>query len=104
MSLRSGPLAPVLDSKPRHAAHVVVIHPGVEVHFVEATAERLRRHIDSGDVQIGALPVGPDPFEGPLLYPVHVTLVVPRQHRLARRRTADVAELAGEPVLLLGHP
>ena len=78
-------------------------HPGVEVQFVDATAERLRRHIDSGDVQIGVLPVGPDPFEGPLLYAVHVTLVVPRQHRLARRRTADVAELAGEPVLLLGH-
>ncbi len=78
-------------------------YPGIEVHFREATADRLRRHMDRGEVHIGVLPASPGPVEGPLLYPVHVTAVLALSHRLARRRVVEVTELSDEPMLLLGH-
>ena len=78
-------------------------HPGVDVHLVEAAAARLQNHLEHGDVHLGILPSGHDPFDGRLLYPIHVSAAVARTHRLARRRVVEIGELADLPLLLLGR-
>jgi LysR family cyn operon transcriptional activator len=75
-------------------------HAGVEVHFVEDGGIRLLDRLDRGDIHL-ALVVPDDRFHSRLLYPVHDFAVLPEKHRLSRRRTLDVAELAEEPLLLL---
>ena len=47
------------------------------------------------------LVVPDDRFRNRLLYPVHNLAVLSGKHRLSRRRTLDVADLADEPLLLL---
>jgi LysR family cyn operon transcriptional activator len=78
-------------------------HPGVEVHLVEAAAAHLQGHLDRGDVQLGIMPSGHDPFQGQALYPMHVTAVLAPTHRLGRRRVLEITELNDEPLLLLGR-
>ena len=78
-------------------------HPGVEVHLMEAAAARLQSHLEHGDVQVAILPSGLDPFEGRLLYPIHVSAAMPPTHRLARRRVLEIGDLAEQPLLLLGR-
>ena len=75
-------------------------HPGVEVHFVEDGGLRLPSRLEHGDVHL-ALVVPDDRFRNRLLYPVHNMAVLSGKHRLSRRRTLDVADLADEPLLLL---
>lgn len=78
-------------------------YPGVEVRLLEAAADRLQSHLDRGDVQLGLMPSGHDPFDGRLLYPIYVTAALSREHRLARRGALEVSQLADEPLLLLGR-
>ena len=75
-------------------------HPGVEVHFVEDGGLRLPSRLEQGEVHL-ALVVPYDRFGNRLLFPVVNLAVLPRKHRLARRRALDVAELAEESFLLL---
>jgi LysR family transcriptional regulator, cyn operon transcriptional activator len=75
-------------------------HSGVEVHFVEDGGIRLLDRLDHGDIHL-ALVVPDDRFQSRLLYPVYNLAVLWEKHRLSRRRTLDVAELAEEPLLLL---
>lgn len=75
-------------------------HPGVEVHFLEDGGLRLPSRLDHGEVHL-ALVVPEDRFRNRLLYPVHNLAVLSSKHRLGRRRTLDVADLAEEPLLLL---
>lgn len=75
-------------------------HPGVEVHFVEDGGLRLLSRLEHGDVHL-ALVVPDDRFRSRLLYPVFNLAVLSRKHRLSRRRTLDVSDLADEPLLLL---
>src|SRR5215475_9199412 len=78
-------------------------HPGVEVHLLEAAATRLQIHVDRGDVHLGLLPSGHDALHGELLYPIYVTAALPQGHAWARRRTLEIAELSGKPLLLLNR-
>jgi LysR family cyn operon transcriptional activator len=78
-------------------------HPGIEIRLLEAAADRLQGHLDRGDVQLGIMPSGHDPFDGRLLYPIYVMAALSRRHRLARLRTIEIEQLADEPLLLLGR-
>jgi DNA-binding transcriptional LysR family regulator len=49
------------------------------------------------------MPSGHDPFQGRILYPIHVTAALASTHRLARGKVLEVAQLADEPLLLLGR-
>jgi LysR family cyn operon transcriptional activator len=77
-------------------------HPGVEVHFVEDGGIRLLDRLDHGDIHL-ALVVPDERFQSCMLYPVCDVAVLWEKHRLSRRRTLDVAELAEEPLPLLDH-
>src|SRR5215475_6866498 len=68
-------LAPFVPQYQRH-------HPGIEVQLLEAAAARLQAHLDRGDVHIGIMPSGLDPFVGPVLYPIHVTAALAPRHPL----------------------
>jgi DNA-binding transcriptional LysR family regulator len=75
-------------------------HPGIEIHFVEDGGLRLLERLDQGEAHL-ALVVPDERFHGRLLYPVHDLAVVWASHRLSRRRTIEVEELADEPLVLL---
>ena len=77
-------------------------HPGVEVHFVEDGGLRLRTRLEHGDIHL-ALVVPDDRFQYRLLYPVHNLGVLSRRSGLARGRQVEVADIAGQPVLLLNR-
>ena len=78
-------------------------YPGVEVRLLEAAADRLQSHLDRGDVQLGIMPSGHDPFDGRLLYPIYVMAALSKEHRYARRAALEVTQIADEPLLLLGR-
>ena len=75
-------------------------HPGVEVHFVEDGGIRLLDLLDDGDIHLGLI-VPDERFQSRPLYPVYDIAVLWNKHRLSRRRTLDVNEIAQEPLLLL---
>jgi LysR family transcriptional regulator, cyn operon transcriptional activator len=74
-------------------------HTGVEVHLVEDGGARLPARLERGDIDVAIMPAGDD--RGRLLYPMYVLAVLPQSHRLSRRATLDVTELADELVLRL---
>ncbi|HZT47501.1 MAG TPA: LysR family transcriptional regulator [Hyphomicrobiaceae bacterium] len=76
-------------------------HPEVDVRVVEDGGAGLVARLERGEVQVAYVPAGDERFAGRLLYPVHVVAAVPDGHGLHRRRTIEVGELAGEPLLLL---
>jgi DNA-binding transcriptional LysR family regulator len=75
-------------------------HPGVEIHLVEDGGVRLKSRLERGDVHLVMMAPG-SRFAGKLLYPMHALAVVLATHRLGRRATLEIAELADEPLLLL---
>jgi LysR family cyn operon transcriptional activator len=76
-------------------------HPGVEVQLLEDGAARLPHRLQAGDVQLATVAGAQEPFLLRLLYPAYAIAVLSRTHRLGRRRTIDIRELAEEPLLLL---
>jgi DNA-binding transcriptional LysR family regulator len=78
-------------------------HPAVDVHLVEEGGARLPARLERGDVHLSQMPAGDDRFCGRLLYPMHLLAVLAESHRLSDRAVLDVADLAEEPVLCLGH-
>jgi DNA-binding transcriptional LysR family regulator len=75
-------------------------HPAVEVHLVEDGGVRLPSRLERGDVHLAFTPAS-GRFASRLLYPMHVLAALPPTHRLGRRATLEIAELAEEPLLLL---
>jgi LysR family cyn operon transcriptional activator len=75
--------------------------PGVEIHLLEDASGRLATYLDQGDVHLAQMPTSDGRFPSRPVYPIHLLAVVPRGHRLSRRRTLDVTELAEEPLLVL---
>src|SRR5262245_45364272 len=76
-------------------------HPGVEIRLIEEGGVRLPDRLECGDVNLTIMPEGDERFRARLLYPVHVLAVLMPDHRLRRRATLDVEELANDPLLLL---
>ena len=77
-------------------------HPNVEVHLVEDGGVRLYGRLERGDVHLTLTAVS-GRFESRLLYPMHALAALSPTHRLARRAKLEIAELADEPLLLLGR-
>ena len=77
-------------------------YPGVDIHLVEDGGASLASRLERGEVQIAHIPAGDERFQGRLLYPMHVLILVPKGHRLARRAVVDLLDLSEEPLLLLG--
>jgi DNA-binding transcriptional LysR family regulator len=78
-------------------------YPGVDIHLVEDGGASLASRLERGEVQIAHIPAGDERFQGRLLYPMHVLILVPKVHRLARRAVVDLRDLSEEPLLLLGR-
>src|SRR5262245_18528183 len=76
-------------------------HPGVEVHLVEDGGNRLPVRLRNGDIQLMLTVVVDEGFRHPPLYPVYAVGVSAKHHRLGKRRTVDIGELAHEPLLVL---
>ncbi len=81
---------------PRHRRR----HPGVEVHLVEDGGARMATRLDRGDVHLSFLPSGDARFRWRPLVPLYVLAVLPASHRLGRRATLEIEELAEMPLLL----
>jgi LysR family transcriptional regulator, cyn operon transcriptional activator len=77
------------------------IYPGVEVQLVEEGGTRLPGLLERGHILLALMAVDDERFDYRLVYPVHGLAVVGKTHKLARRRTLDIAELADEPLVLL---
>jgi DNA-binding transcriptional LysR family regulator len=78
-------------------------YPGVDIHLVEDGGASLAGRLERGEIQIAHIPAGDERFQGRLLYPMHVLILVPKGHRLARRAVVELLELSEEPLLLLGR-
>jgi LysR family transcriptional regulator, cyn operon transcriptional activator len=77
-------------------------HPGVEIHIVEDGGVRLNSRLARGDVNLALMATG-GRFESRLLYPMHALAAMSPKHRLGRRATLEIADLADEPLLLLSR-
>jgi DNA-binding transcriptional LysR family regulator len=86
-------LAPFLTSYSRK-------HPSVEIHLVEDGGARLNERLERGDVHL-ALGAEGGRFASRLLYPIYALAALAPKHRLARRASLEIAELADEPLLVL---
>ena len=75
-------------------------HPGVEVRLVEDGGVRLPARLERGDVSLALMPAGDTRFHWRPLAPLYVLAVMSRIHRLRRRTTLEVKELADAPLLL----
>jgi LysR family cyn operon transcriptional activator len=76
-------------------------HPGVEIRLIEDGGLRLPTRLERGDVHFATIPEADERFDSRLLFPIHVLAVMAPDHRLRRRAVLDVADIAGEPLLLL---
>jgi LysR family transcriptional regulator, cyn operon transcriptional activator len=76
-------------------------HRGVEIRLIEDGGLRLPTRLERGDVHFATIPEADERFDSRLLFPIYVLAVMARGHRLRRRAVLDVADLAGEPLLLL---
>ena len=77
-------------------------HPGIEIHLVEDQGGRLPARLEAGDMHVALLPDSDDRFFRRPLYPMLMTAVMLKSHRLSRRAVVDVTELVDEPLLRLG--
>jgi LysR family cyn operon transcriptional activator len=77
-------------------------HPGVDVHLTEQGGAHLANRLERRDVQLAHMPAGDERFHGRLLYPMHLLVLVSKEHRLSGHSVVDVSELEDEPLLLLG--
>ena len=87
---------------PRTMAAFRQTHPGVELLLVEGTTPRLLDRLLAGDVDVAVVSTAPDqPLDSTRFRLCHLLdeplmVAVSRDHRLARRRTVRLADLAGE--------
>jgi LysR family transcriptional regulator, cyn operon transcriptional activator len=78
-------------------------HPRVEVHLVEDGGVRMHGRLERGDIHLALTATAATRFQARLLYPMHVLAVLSPRHRLRRSVLLEIAELADEPLLLLGR-
>ncbi len=78
-------------------------HPRVEVRLTEDSPNRLWVRLERGELSLAISFPGHEGLGSRLLFPLCVLGVMSPGHRLARRATLDVAELAEERLLLLSR-
>jgi DNA-binding transcriptional LysR family regulator len=76
-------------------------HPGVEVQLVEDGGARLPTRLERGEVQLALMVAGDPRFQWRVLSPIYLLAVFPESHRLGRRTTVEIEELAEMPLLVL---
>jgi DNA-binding transcriptional LysR family regulator len=76
-------------------------HPGIDVRLIEGGRAQLHRYLDRGEIHLATMATADSRFARRLLGPVHLLAVLPKKHRLGRRATIEIAELAEEPLLLM---
>jgi DNA-binding transcriptional LysR family regulator len=80
-------------------------HPEVALSLVEGLTPRLLGRLDAGDADVVVVSAPPDQPLDATRYQLHhllderMLVAVPRMHRLARRRTVRLAELADDPFI-----
>jgi LysR family cyn operon transcriptional activator len=78
-------------------------HPGIEVRLVEDSPSRLFARLERGELSLAVSFPGHEGLGSRLLFPLCALGVMSRGHRLSRRATLEVAELAQERLLLLSR-
>ena len=63
---------------------------------------QLPNRLERSDIHLAIMPAGHEAFGGRLLYPMHLLAVLPQAHRLAGKGALEIAELADEPLMLMG--
>ena len=76
-------------------------HPGVEVRLTEDGGSRLLSRCEHGEIQLALTVAGDERLRSRPLFPMRVLAVMATAHRLGRRRTLEVGDLADETLLLL---
>lgn len=76
-------------------------YPDVTIRILEDQSGNLSRHIEIGDVHLAQMPASDERFRCRALYPTLALAIMPKTHKLGRRRVIEIAELANEPLLLL---
>lgn len=78
-------------------------HPGVEVRLAEDSPSRLWARLERGELSLAVSFPGHEGLGSRLLFPLCAVAVTPLNHRLGPRATLEIAEVAEEPLLLLGR-
>jgi DNA-binding transcriptional LysR family regulator len=76
-------------------------YPNIEVQLIEDGGAQLPSRLERGDVHLAVMPESTLGFHSRLLYPMHLSAVLPEGHRLSRHARLEIKELADEPLLLL---
>jgi len=99
--LRLGATPQTFESLAGFLARWSRAHPGVSLQLVEDGGMRLLERLEGGEVHLALTLAGDPRFRGRPLFPIRLLAAIPARHRLARRRTVEVADLAQEVLLLL---
>jgi LysR family transcriptional regulator, cyn operon transcriptional activator len=99
--LRLGATPQTLESQASFLARWSRSSPGVSLRLIEDGGEQLADRLEAGELHLALTFAGDPRFRGRLLFPIHLLAVIPVGHRLARRRTLEVADLVQEMLLLL---
>ncbi|MBI3825610.1 MAG: LysR family transcriptional regulator [Candidatus Rokubacteria bacterium] len=78
-------------------------HPGIEVRLAEDSPSRLFARLERGELSLAVSFPGHEGLGSRLLFPLCALAVMSVDHRLGRRATLDVAEVAKERLLLLSR-
>jgi len=99
--LRLGATPQMLESLAGFLARWSRSSPGVSLQLIEDGGTQLEDRLEAGELHLALTRAGDPRFRGRLLFPNRLLAVIPTRHRLARRRTVEVAELVHEALLLL---
>jgi DNA-binding transcriptional LysR family regulator len=78
-------------------------HPSVEVVLVEGGGVNLVNLLEKGDIHLAIVTAGYSRFQEQALYPIRVVAVLPEGHRLSRRPSIELTDLAQQSLLLLSR-
>jgi len=99
--LRLGATPQTLESLAGFLARWRRSSPGVSLRLIEDGGAQLADRLEAGELHLALTLAGDPRFRGRLLFPIRLLAVIPAGHRLARRRTVEVADLVQEVLLLL---
>lgn len=99
--LRLGATPQTLESLAGFFARWRRASPGVSLRLIEDGGAQLADRLEASEPHLALTLAGDPRFRGRLLFPIRLLAVIPAGHRLARRRTVEVADLVQEVLLLL---